>query len=194
MSRFKMSENAKCAYKYLMKKYPEPPNIKGSVIKKDIMRNFVLTKEEVYAAYYNWKEDGAGMSGAPKLKDVIHEECKTVRIEWSKNLDKLKEIYGRYVEGEDIESLADEIMSSKKNLSSAFTTYKRSGILPNMRKMKNKNHIIMNGKKFTGEEVREILKRINNGEKTRHIAKELGINEKRLSNACNYYRDRFINK
>lgn len=185
-------EKAREAYEFLMSKYPTAPSINPEIIKHKIRFKFGLNEKEVYAAYYGWKRKVTEIIDKPKFKDVVNSDIKPKdSFIWSQNINKLKELHERYKDGEESEELAKEISVSKENLLNAFTRYKRRGILHGKRKVK-KNHVIINGIKFSNEEIREVVLKINNGKGVKELAKELKVNESRLSNAYRYYKNKFI--
>lgn len=186
-------EKIKRAYDFLIDKYPTTPNINPALIKHEIQVKFNLEEKELYIAYYSWKRNVTDIEDIPKFKDVVICDKSTITcIPWSKRIDKLKKIYERYIDGEEISILANDNMTSAESLMTTFALYKKKGILKSEKRIKN--YMILSGKKIYKKELEEIIKRIDNGEKTVHIAKELGVGRKRLSNACNYYRKEFINK
>lgn len=189
-------ENIKKAYKYLSNKYPTAPAMLPEIIKKDIVDKFELEDEEVYIVYYNWKRNVLKIKEKPRFKDInkrkeICEEDKYF-FRWMNNLEKLKELHKRYKMNVDIDELAKEVKISKSALQCAFSRYRKLGILYGNKKG-NTNCIIISGRKFSEEEVKEIILNINKGkEKVRDLAKKMKVDESRLRNVYNYYKNQFI--
>lgn len=184
-------EKIKRAYKYLLDKYPNIPSVRPEIIKSSIEYKFKLTEKEVYSAYYNWKKKVTGIKDIPKFKNVEFrkDEIKE-NIKWSEDIVKLKELHERYKMGEDIKDLAAEIKVSKDKLSDTFSRYKRMGVLHGKRKFR-KNIVTINGKKFSLKEIKDLIERINKGEKLKDLAKELEVDVRCLSNAYYHYKRKF---
>ncbi|WP_338631325.1 hypothetical protein [Clostridium baratii] len=186
-------EKARRAYDYLIKKYPETPNISGERMKREIRNKFELEEKEEYAAFYGWKRKVTKILDRPKLKDLKERNIKdNQRFMWSENLEKLKELYARYKLGEDIEKLALEVGVDKESILNTFSRYKRIGVLHGER-MFRKNFVIIDGKKFTPKAVENLVIRVNNGEKIKDLAKELKVDIRYLSNAYYYHRKKVKN-
>lgn len=186
-------EKARKAYDYLLKKYPETPNINPEIMKREIRDKFELGEEEEYAAFYGWKRKVTKILDRPKLKDLKERKIKVNhRFRWSENLEKLKELYERYKLGEDIEKLALEVGVDKESVLNSFARYKRIGVLHGERIFR-KNFVIIDGKKFTPKAVEELVIRVNNGAKIKDLAEELKVDIRYLSNAYYYHRKKVKN-
>lgn len=183
-------EKARKAYEFLMSKYPTAPSINPEIIKHKIRVNFELNEKEVYAAYYGWKRKVTEIIDKPKFKGIKERKIKAKHsFMWSKNLEKLKDLHERYKLGENIENLAAEVGVKRENILNAFTKYKKIGVLHG-ELMFRKNFVIIDGKKFTTKAVKDLVIRINNGEKIKDLSEELKVDIRYLSNAYYHYRKR----
>ena len=178
-------DKIKLAYKYLINKYPEAPNIEKYKIQDEIKRLFELEDKEVKEAYYTWKQVVIGTLDIPtkQFKDVKEKERKKYKV----NIEQLKNIFERYKNGEKVDDLSKEIDVSIQSLLYAFRYYKRKGILKGRKKKK----ITIDGKIITEEEMKKIIKRLDAGEVTKEVAEELGVKSMLLRSAYGRYKKRF---
>ncbi|MDQ0149331.1 hypothetical protein ACFO6R_10270 [Eubacterium multiforme] len=173
------------AYKYLINKYSEAPNIEKYKIQDEIRRLFELEDKEVKTVYYTWKQAVIGTADIPtkQYKDIKAKERKKYQV----NIEELKVIFERYKNGEKVDDLSKEVDVSIQSLLYAFRYYKRKGILKGRKKKK----ITIDGKIVSEEEMKKIIKRLDAGEVTKEVAEELGVKSMLLRSAYGRYKKRF---
>lgn len=183
--------NINNAYKYLKHKYPTPPLLAPVKIRTEIEIKFSLSMDETNVVYDTWRKRVLGMSCPKRKKEKEVNKLKVDReFRPSQNLEKLKELHERYKNYEDIKELAKEVCTSEGNLLDYFRVYKAKGILYGNR-IPKKDYVIINGKKFTFDEVKKIIEKINKEGSFKKVAKELKIEDRNLRSAYERYKNKF---